>query len=117
MGNTGKYTFERSFFWYSFFFMMIRTFSSLLCASKVNESAKETETLIRLIPSAKWNSDLQRLNDTIKSNTIGLSGRRFFFVTKTFILAMIGTVVKYELVLLDEVNNYGGLPDVCHYLK
>ncbi|CAG9805821.1 unnamed protein product [Chironomus riparius] len=92
--------------------MILRAFSSLLCASKVNESAKETEILIRLTPSAKWNSDLQRLNDTIKSNTIGLSGRRFFFVTKTFILAMIGTVVKYELVLLDEVNNFGGLPDV-----
>jgi hypothetical protein len=28
-----------------------------------------------------------------------------------------GTVVKYELVLLDEVKNFGNFPDVCHYLS
>jgi hypothetical protein len=30
---------------------------------------------------------------------------------------MIGTIIKYELVLLEEINNYGDLPDVCAHLK
>lgn len=30
---------------------------------------------------------------------------------------MAGTVVKYELVLLDEVNSFGSFPDVCSILS
>lgn len=45
----------------------------------------------------------------------------FRYKKKLFLLfyhfQMIGTVIKYELVLLDEVNNYGDLPDVCHHLN
>jgi gustatory receptor len=95
-------------FWISFGYLVFRLLSVLLSAASVNENSKMTKIMIRSAPSNKWNSDvryagiktnkqstkhfiilqLQRLSDTVRSDSIGLSGRRFFYITKALILAV-----------------------------
>lgn len=41
-----------------------------------------------------------RFLEEITNSTIGLTGMRFFFLTRSLILSVAGTVVTYELVLV-----------------
>ena len=49
---------------------------------------------------------LKRLFDTIsvESPTLTFSGQKFFFITKTMMLTLMGAIVTFELVLLDEIK-------------
>lgn len=51
-----------------------------------------------LIPMDKIQA--ARFLEEITNSTIGLTGMRFFFLTRSLILSVAGTVVTYELVLV-----------------
>jgi hypothetical protein len=39
----------------------------------------------------------------MESSTIGFSGKRLFYITRGMILTMVGTIITFEIILLDEV--------------
>lgn len=49
---------------------------------------------------------MKRLYDTIQVElpTLGFSGRQYFYITKSMILKMIGTILTFEIILLDEID-------------
>ncbi|CAO1404050.1 unnamed protein product [Diamesa tonsa] len=104
-------------FWYSSGFFLCRSLIVLFFAASVNDSAKAPRELLRAAPTKKWGTDLQRMNDSLRFESVGLSGKRFFYISKGLILAIAGTVVKYELVLLDQVDNAGKGIDICIHLN
>lgn len=55
---------------------------------------------------------LQRLSDTIRSDTIGLSGKRFFYLTKALILA-----VTRDLYFMNEFKHIFMFSDRWNYRK
>ncbi|XP_059610052.1 gustatory receptor for sugar taste 64b-like [Phlebotomus argentipes] len=91
------------YFWYSLIYIITRTLTMLFFAASVNEAAKEPYQMLKALPHTSWSVEIQRFSDQLISEVIGFSGKRFFFITRTLILALIGTIVTYELVLLDHV--------------
>ncbi|GAB0095678.1 Gustatory receptor [Sergentomyia squamirostris] len=91
------------YFWCSLLYVIVRALTMLFCAASINEAAKEPYQLLKALPYTSWSVEIQRFSDQLISEVIGFSGKRFFFITRKLILALIGTIVTYELVLLDHV--------------
>ncbi|XP_053674445.1 gustatory receptor for sugar taste 64a-like [Anopheles nili] len=92
------------YFWYSLVFLMCRCFLMLFVVSSVSRASERPLETLRRFPSSNWNLDLRRLCDVAATAENALSGKRFFFVRRPLILAMAGTIITYELVLLDQVK-------------
>uniref|UniRef100_A0A182FDR7 Gustatory receptor n=1 Tax=Anopheles albimanus TaxID=7167 RepID=A0A182FDR7_ANOAL len=92
------------YFWYSLAFLMGRCFLMLFIVSSVSVAASAPLESLRHFPSSNWNLDLKRLCDAAACSDNALSGQRFFFIRRPLILAMAGTIITYELVLLDQVK-------------
>lgn len=95
----------------------------LYVTSSIYEASLKPLELLRDFATSSWNLDLQRLLDHASLKSIAFSGKRFFFITRPLILAvrllialktcnlnsnrnlfqMAGTIITYELVLLDQV--------------
>uniref|UniRef100_A0A182M4I3 Gustatory receptor n=1 Tax=Anopheles culicifacies TaxID=139723 RepID=A0A182M4I3_9DIPT len=96
------------YFWYSLGFLICRCFLMLFVVSSVSRASERPLETLRRFPSSNWNLDLRRLCDAVATSENALSGKRFFFVRRPLILAMAGTIITYELVLLDQVKK---IPD------
>lgn len=88
------------YFWYSLIFLILRTFAVSLFAARIHDESKKPIKILRAIPSSSWNTEAKRLFDDVLFNTVTLSGMEFFFLTRKLILRMAGTIVTYELVLM-----------------
>lgn len=86
------------YFWFSLIFLILRTSAVSLFAARINDEAKKPSKFLRNVPSSSWNAEARRLFDDVIFNTVALSGMQFFFLTRTIILRMAGTIVTYELV-------------------
>uniref|UniRef100_A0A240SY93 Gustatory receptor n=1 Tax=Phlebotomus papatasi TaxID=29031 RepID=A0A240SY93_PHLPP len=93
-----------AYFLVSLMYIICRTLTMLFFAASVNEAAKEPYQMLKALPYTSWSTEIQRFSDQLISEVIGFSGNRFFFITRTLILALIGTIVTYELVLLDHIT-------------
>lgn len=87
------------YFWFSLFFLILRTFAVSLFAARIHDESKKPIKILRAIPSSSWNNEAMRLSDDVLFNTVTLSGDKFFFLTRKLILRMAGTILTYELVL------------------
>ena len=49
---------------------------------------------------------MERLHDIVstEASSVGLTGKQLFNITKGTILSMIGTIITFEIILLDEVE-------------
>ncbi|XP_001866970.2 gustatory receptor for sugar taste 64a [Culex quinquefasciatus] len=103
------------YFWYSLLFLMSRCFVTLYISASIYEASLKPLELLRDFSTLNWNLDLQRLLDHISLKNIAFSGKRFFYITRPLILAMAGTIVTYELVLLDQVSNDQDTTKDCNF--
>ena len=90
-------------------------------AASIHDESKRPIKALRNIPTERWNSivnliiycnifininytsfysQTERFAHQVYSEQIALSGRKFFHLTRTIIITIIGTIVTYELVLL-----------------
>lgn len=76
------------YFWYSLFFLIGRNLSVLIFASLVNEAAKQPINILRPFASKSWNMEVQRFLETVRDEVGALSGHKFFYLTRTLILAV-----------------------------
>ena len=91
---------NKLYFWYSLTFIACRTITLVLFASKIQENARYPIQIFRTIPTEGWNEELQRFFDQIKTTSNALSGLEFFLLTRKLLFGLIGTLITYELVLL-----------------
>ncbi|KAL9699952.1 hypothetical protein quinque_003393 [Culex quinquefasciatus] len=103
------------YFWYSLLFLMSRCFVTLYISASIYEASLKPLELLRDFSTLNWNLDLQRLLDHISLKNIAFSGKRFFYITRPLILAMAGTIVTYELVLLDQVSKDQDTTKDCNF--
>uniref|UniRef100_A0A182NZ18 Gustatory receptor n=1 Tax=Anopheles dirus TaxID=7168 RepID=A0A182NZ18_9DIPT len=103
------------YFWYSLLLLIFRTIVMLYVASGVYVASASPLQLLRNVSSKNWGIDLQRLTDEVSSGENVLSGKQFFFLKRQLILAMAGTLVTYELVLLDQVKKIPDSSTDCSY--
>ncbi|XP_030378343.1 gustatory receptor 5a for trehalose [Scaptodrosophila lebanonensis] len=88
------------YFYFSLSFLLIRSLAVLLYVSAVNERANEPLGLLRLVPAATYNEEVARFGNELAGEEVALSGLRFFSVTRKLVLTVAGTIVTYELVLI-----------------
>lgn len=114
------------YFWFSLAFLITRTISVFLMAAAINDAAQQPATAIRTVRTADWTVEAERILDQVNNEQIALSGMKFFYLTRKVLLAvsarhtantirprasritfafrpnfqMIGTIITYELVLL-----------------
>lgn len=72
----------------------------LLMASSIHDESKKPLKFLRKVPSEGWLVETQRLSQQIQNNHIALTGKKFFSVTRGIIITIAGTILTYELVLL-----------------
>lgn len=71
-----------------------------LFASSIYESSRKPLQIIRSIPEGGWRQEIKRFSDQIMNETNALSGMQFFYLTRTVLFGLAGTILTYEIVLL-----------------
>jgi gustatory receptor len=74
-------------------------------AALIHDASNFPLEVLKAVPYEGWCIEVQRFIDQIRSQTIAFSGWKFFNLTRPTILAMLATIVTYELVLLDFDND------------
>ncbi|XP_061382623.1 gustatory receptor for sugar taste 64e-like [Danaus plexippus] len=87
------------YYFYSFSFLLTRSCVTSFLAANIHTVSKRPLMIIQHLPSAEYDIEIQRLIRQIRYTTTALSGV-FFHITRGMILQMVGTIVTYELVLL-----------------
>ncbi|EDV39560.1 uncharacterized protein Dana_GF10085 [Drosophila ananassae] len=103
------------YFWYSLLYLIGRTAFVFLTAADINEESKRGLGVLRRVSSRSWCVEVERLIFQMTTQTVALSGKKFYFLTRRLLFGMAGTIVTYELVLLqfDEANRRRGLAPLC----
>ncbi|XP_037719824.1 gustatory receptor for sugar taste 64a [Drosophila subpulchrella] len=103
------------YFWYSLLYLIARTAFVFLTAADINEESKRGLGVLRRVSSRSWCVEVERLIFQMTTQTVALSGKKFYFLTRRLLFGMAGTIVTYELVLLqfDEPNRRKGLQPLC----
>ncbi|KAF5297659.1 hypothetical protein FQA39_LY11990 [Lamprigera yunnana] len=95
-----KDTFEKVYFFFSFGFMILRTVSVSMYGASIYDESKEPISILNSISSDVYNVEIKRFVDQIQFDTVALSGKNFFYITRGLILSIAGAIVTYELVLI-----------------
>ncbi|KAF5282704.1 hypothetical protein FQR65_LT02701 [Abscondita terminalis] len=95
-----KDTLEKIYFFFSFGFLIAKTVSVSMYGAWIYDESKEPITILNSISSDLYNIEVKRFSDQIKYDTVALSGKKFFYITRGLILSMAGAIVTYELVLI-----------------
>lgn len=82
------YTINVIYFWCSFLYLLGRTIITQFIASEIYTSSKYPIEIIKSIPQEGWCIEMQRIMDEARSQTIALSGMKFFYLTRKTILTV-----------------------------
>ncbi|XP_064292015.1 gustatory receptor 5a for trehalose-like [Plodia interpunctella] len=84
----------------SIFLLVFRFLSVCLIGSRVHSAATQPSIALHGVPTKFYCTEIQRFIEQIHSDDIALSGLQFFNITRSLILPVAGTIITYELVLL-----------------
>ncbi|EDW73451.1 uncharacterized protein Dwil_GK17552 [Drosophila willistoni] len=103
------------YFWYSLLYLIGRCAFVFLTAAAINDESKSALGILRRVSTRSWCVEVERLIFQMTTQTVALSGKKFYFLTRRLLFGMAGTIVTYELVLLqfDEPNRRKGLLPLC----
>ncbi|XP_037908137.1 gustatory receptor for sugar taste 64a-like [Hermetia illucens] len=108
-----RYTINYVYFWYSLLYLASRTTGVFLHAASINDEAAKPLKILRAVPSRNWCSEIERFTDQITTQRVALSGMKFFYLTRKLFFGMAGTIVTYELVLLQFDDPNPNLKPLC----
>ncbi|XP_061382669.1 gustatory receptor for sugar taste 64f-like isoform X2 [Danaus plexippus] len=91
---------QATYFLYSLIFLIVRSLALSLIAARVHTVSRQPVYTLYELPSADYGMEVQRFIDQIHGDTVALTGLQFFKVTRGIALAIAGTIVTYELVLM-----------------
>ncbi|XP_050540082.1 gustatory receptor for sugar taste 64f [Daktulosphaira vitifoliae] len=91
---------EALYFVYSFSYLVGRTCAVSLYAASINDESKIPKYVLFSVPSESYCVEVSRFITQVTSDELALTGYRFFSVTRTLMLTVAGTIVTYEIVLV-----------------
>lgn len=96
------------YFWFSLIFLIGRTIAVCIFASKIHDESRKPITLLQSLSAHEYNIENRRFLHQVINDKIALSGKKFFHLTRKLILKIAGTIVTYELVLVQFSSNDEG---------
>ncbi|KAG5682327.1 hypothetical protein PVAND_011686 [Polypedilum vanderplanki] len=96
---------NKIYFWYSLIFLICRTFTLFILTAQIHDESIKSLAIYRTLPTEGWFNSTQRLCEQIQRSGVALSGKNFFFLTRGLIISIAGTIITYELVLLQFDND------------
>ncbi|XP_014475219.1 PREDICTED: gustatory receptor for sugar taste 64f-like isoform X7 [Dinoponera quadriceps] len=101
------------YFCFSFGFLLARTTAVSLYAASVHDESLLPAPILYSISSSSYGNEVSRFLTQVTTDNISLTGMKFFSVTRSLVLTVAGTIVTYELVLVqfnsvqqvDQTNN------------
>ncbi|XP_045542501.1 gustatory receptor for sugar taste 64e-like [Papilio machaon] len=91
---------QATYFMYSFIFLVMRSLAVSLIAAEVYSASRKPATSLYDVSYNSYSVEIQRFLDQVHGDTVALSGLQFFNIKKGLVLSIAGTIVTYELVLL-----------------
>ncbi|ALC44534.1 Gr64c, partial [Drosophila busckii] len=88
------------YFYFSLSYLIGRTLAVSLYAASVHDESRRSLRFLRLVPKDAWCPEAKRFAEEISSDLVALSGMKFFYLTRKLVLSVAGTIVTYELVLI-----------------
>ncbi|XP_047354719.1 gustatory receptor 5a for trehalose-like [Vespa velutina] len=95
---------QKIYFCFSFGFLLTRTTAVSLYAASVNDESRLPAPILYSVSSASYSTEVMRFLTQVTTDNISLTGMKFFSVTRGLVLTIAGTIVTYELVLV-QINN------------
>ncbi|CAH2068992.1 unnamed protein product, partial [Iphiclides podalirius] len=92
----------------SLLFTLMRLLLVALSAAEVNTVSLAAAPYLYNVPSTVFCSEVERFIHQMQGDVVALSGLKFFYVTREFVLSIIGTIITYELVLLQLNGDFIG---------
>jgi gustatory receptor len=77
-----------------------RTIAVSLYSASINDESKRPLEVFRAVSREDWCMEVKRFNEEVANDSIALSGMKFFQLTRKLVLSVAGTIVTYELVLI-----------------
>ncbi|XP_069702250.1 gustatory receptor for sugar taste 64f-like isoform X2 [Periplaneta americana] len=97
---TWSHTSEALYFCWSLTFLIFRTVAVCLCASSIYEESRVPKFVLYAVPSESYSVEVMRFQHQVETDEIVLTAMNFFWVTRTLLLTLIGTIITYEIVLV-----------------
>ncbi|KAJ8733777.1 hypothetical protein PYW07_014328 [Mythimna separata] len=88
------------YFVFSFAFLVVRSLAVSLTAAKVHAASLEPAHSLYDVSSSNYCVEVERFLAQIHGDTVALTGLQFFQVKRGLVLTIAGTIVTYELVLM-----------------
>ncbi|KQS43542.1 gustatory receptor for sugar taste 64e [Drosophila erecta] len=88
------------YFWFSLVYLLGRTLILSLYSSSINDESKRPLVIFRLVPREFWCDELKRFAEEVHMDNVALTGMKFFRLTRGVVISVAGTIVTYELILL-----------------
>ncbi|XP_076665648.1 gustatory receptor 5a for trehalose [Andrena cerasifolii] len=111
---------EKIYFGFSFGFLLARTTLVSLCAASIHDESLLPAPVLYSVSGGSFSTEVMRFLSQVTTDSICLTGMKFFSVTRSLVLTVAGTIVTYELVLvqfnsvqqMDPMN----ITNVCEFL-
>ncbi|XP_057327277.1 gustatory receptor for sugar taste 64e-like [Microplitis mediator] len=104
---------------FSFGFLLGRTTAVSLTAASVHDESLLPAPVLYGVNGSSYSTEVIRFLTQVTTDNIGLTGMKFFSITRSFVLTVAGTIVTYELVLIQFNNvqqvSHLNLTNVCEY--
>jgi len=84
---------NKIYFWYSTVFLICRTSAMFLTSATINDESIKPLAVFRAIPSDGWTQEVKRFCNQIQNNGVALSGKNFFFLTRSILISIAGTIM------------------------
>lgn len=115
--NTHPTLVHTVYFWFGLAFLIGRTLAVSMCTAAVNDESQRPFEVLRAIPRDGWCVEAKRFAEEVINDTVALTGMKFFNMTRKLVLKVTGSIITYELVLIqfhqDETADY----DLCTFRR
>lgn len=82
-------------------------------AAEVNDESKRPIEVLRTIPRDGWCLEAKRFAEEVVNDTVALTGMKFFNMTRKLVLKVTGSIITYELVLIQFHQDEPVEVDLC----
>ncbi|XP_076392796.1 gustatory receptor 5a for trehalose isoform X6 [Megachile rotundata] len=111
---------EKIYFGFSFGFLLARTMVVSLCAASIHDESLLPAPVLYSVSGSNFSTEVMRFLSQVTTDSICLTGMKFFSVTRSLVLTVAGTIVTYELVLVQfnsvQQNDTMNSTNVCESL-